>query len=75
MSETATDVTTDEYNVLVGTDDDLTIEHPERKTDNVVQETTSRRAEEELQDDDESTMTWNFVLGMIFLALILSMSL
>ena len=71
MNENVNDVTTGDYNVVMG-DDDLTIEPPERRADNVEQESTSRRAGEELQDDEESKMTWNFVLGMIFLAVIVT---
>ena len=74
MNENLNDVTTKDYNVAIG-NDELTIEHPERRTDDVVITTDSRRTREDTQDDDESSMPWNFVFGMIFLALILSMNL
>jgi len=73
MSENANEITVDHFTYMGEDTDEITIKHPERNADGVVQETTSRRAEEELQDDDESTMSWNFVFGMIFLALIVTM--
>lgn len=74
MNETMTDVTTGDYNVIMG-EDEATIIHPERKTDEMVEQTNICQEEEELQDvADESKMSWNFVFGMIFLALILSIN-
>jgi hypothetical protein len=69
-----TDVTTGDYNVAMG-EDEATIIHPERKTDEMVEQTNIRQEEEVTQDVvDETEMSWNFVFGMIFLALILSLN-
>ena len=74
MNETMTDVTTGDYNVAMG-EDEATIIHPERKTDEMGNNPSLGKEEEVLDIDDESKMSWNFVLGMIFLALILSINL
>ncbi len=74
MNETMTDVTTGDYNVAMG-EDETTIIHPERMTDEKVEQTNIRQEEEVTQDVvDETEMSWNFVFGMIFLALILSLN-
>ena len=73
MNENVTDVTTDDYKVAMG-NDDLTIEHPERKQDDELEDKQPIQPNEEVQDDETSSMTWAFVFGMIFLALLLSMN-
>jgi len=75
MNETMDDVTTGDYNVTIGHDDKTTIKHPERKSEDISPEKALETDNGRAREDDESSMSWKFVLGMIFLALILSINL
>ena len=74
MNESMDDVTTGDYNIAIGHKDGTTIIHPERKSEDAA-ETADGTDSSRAREDDESSMSWKFVLGMIFLALILSINL
>ena len=75
MNETMDDVTTGDYNVTIGHDDETTIKHPERKSEDKASKPTELDIQSRTREDDESSMSWKFVLGMIILAVLLSFNL